>query len=65
VDPGMQDSIAQVSFLYRVNFSWLAIYYISVPYGTVLCMLLGCHYTITEVHKILQASHNIFVVALI
>jgi len=63
--PGMQHSIAEVSFLYGVNFSWLMIYYISVPYGTVQCMLLGCHYTSTEVLKLLQASRNIFVVALI
>lgn len=63
--PGIHDSIAHVSFLYCVNFIWLMIYYISVPYGTVQCMLLGCHYTSTEVHKLLQASHNIFVVALI
>jgi hypothetical protein len=54
----------QVSFLYRVNFSCLMIYYISVPYGTIQCMLLGCHYTGTDVHKLLQASHNIFVVEL-
>jgi hypothetical protein len=63
--PGMQKSIAQVSFLYHVNFSCLMIYYISVPYGTIQCMLLGCHYTSTDVHKLLQANHNNFVVELL
>jgi len=38
------------------------IHYILVPYGTIQCMLLGCHYTSTDVRKLLQVSRNIFVV---
>ena len=61
--PGMQKFVAQVSFLNHVNLSCLMIYYILVSHGAVQCMLLDWHSSSTDLHKLLQASHNIFVAA--
>jgi hypothetical protein len=59
----IQKSVAQVSFLNRVNYSCLMMYYVLVSYGAVQCVLLDWHYTSTDVRELLQARHNIFFAA--